>query len=320
MISDVVKGLAFYSRFATSFTTIGYGARRLAWGDEDFDLSDQVWLVTGGTGGIGKAVILTALEHGAQAIAVARNSDKLAQLAGDAGEHAERLSLEQVDLSLQQDLHRLVQKLTASGTRIDVLVNNVGILNNDYSQTPEGHETSYATNLLNQHLLTEGLIGGDALSPGARVINVSSGGLYNVPRNTAYLDQAEEGYNGVAAYASHKRAQLALADYYRQKYRDRDLRFYAMHPGWVDTAGVQTSLPIFRAVSQHVLRDGPQGADTIIWLGATTPPEVTDQIWFDRKPRPAHAFKGTRKAYASVEDIAAHLDKDIEAFKERSAD
>ena len=197
-------------------------------------------------------------------------------------------------------------------------MNNVGILNREFSQTAEGHETSYTTNLLNHHILTEGIIEGGALAEGARVINVSSGGLYNVPRNTTLLDQAENVYNGVTAYASHKRAQLALADYYQQQHAGEGFRFYAMHPGWVDTAGIQKSLPTFRAVLKNVLRDGPQGADTIIWLGATAPAEFADKIWFDRKPRLPHIFKATRKAQATVEDIVDYLNKDIERFRSQS--
>jgi dehydrogenase/reductase SDR family protein 12 len=229
------------------------------------------------------------------------------------------LSLEKVDLSLQVETHKLVEKLSASDKKIDVLVNNVGVLKREFSQTAEGHETTYATNLLNHHVLSEGLIEGGALAKGARVINVSSGGLYNVALNTSLLDQAESGYNGVAAYASHKRAQLALADYYQQRHAGKGYRFYAMHPGWVDTAGVQKSLPTFRAILKYILRDGPQGADTIIWLGATTPAEVAGKIWFDRKPRPAHVFKATRNPLASVEDVVDHLNKDIEGLKSQSS-
>jgi len=317
-ISNTLNIWKFYSRFATSFTTIGYRARKIFWGRDDYDFTNQLWLVTGATGGIGRAATLIALKHGAKVIAVARNTEKLRELANDAGGNSDNLILEKVDLSLQSSVRGLVRKLSSGNTKIDVLVNNVGILNRGHSRTSEGHETTYATNLLNHHLLTEGLIEGESLAPDARVINVASGGLYNVPLNTAYLDQSSEGYNGVAAYASHKRAQLALADYYQKVHADKGFRFYAMHPGWVDTEGVKTALASFRATFKLILRDGYQGADTIIWLGATAPTEVVDKIWFDRKARYAHVFKISRRTATSVEDLAAYLNKDIEAFKKES--
>jgi len=317
-ISTTLNIWKFYSRFAISFTTIGYGVRRLIWGGNDYDLSNQVWLVTGATGGIGRATVLTALKHGATVIAVARNTEKLKELEKSAEGISDKLVLEKVDLSLQSSVQGLVDKFSTSDNKIDVLVNNVGILYREHSQTSEGHETTYATNLLNQHVLTEGLIKGESLAAKARIINVASGGLYNVPRNTAYLNMASEGYNGVAAYASHKRAQLALTDYCQKKHAHRGLCFYTMHPGWVDTDGVKRALASFRATFKYILRDSFQGADTIIWLGATAPKEVVDKIWFDRKARYAHVFKISRRTATSIEDIAAYLDKDIEAFKKKS--
>lgn len=312
--ANLIRGLTFFVLFSGSFTSIGYRIRRMKWSQKNFDLSDQVWLVTGAYGGIGSAIVSRTLACGAKVIAVGRNSEKLAELADQVGDNSELLTTEKVDLSLQAEVHRLVEKLSA-GKKIDVLVNNVGILKHDFSQTAEGHEITYATNLLNHHILTEGVIESGALAKGARVINVSSGGLYNVPRNIEFLDQAENVYNGVTAYASHKRAQLALADYYQRQYAEKGYRFYAMHPGWVDTAGVQKSLPTFRAVLKNVLRDGWQGADTIIWLGATAPAEVADKIWFDRKPRRPHVFRVTRNALATVDDVVDHLNKDIERFR-----
>ena len=110
----------------------------------------------------------------------------MATLANDAGEHATNLILEKNDLSLQADMHQLIPKLVAAVRKVDILVNNVGILNNEFYKTIEGHEITYVTNLLNHHLLTEGLLDGKAIAPKARVINVTSGGMYNVPRNTFF--------------------------------------------------------------------------------------------------------------------------------------
>jgi dehydrogenase/reductase SDR family protein 12 len=316
---EIFRGLTFYVRFLGSFTSIGYNLRRMRWGNENFDLSNQVWLVTGAYGGIGSAIATNIIALGGEVIAVGRNRKKLAALANQVGSETSRIYQEVVDLSLQAEVHKLVEKLSAGDKKIDVVVNNVGILNNKFSQTAEGHETTYATNLLNHHLLTEGLIAGNALEEDARIINVSSGGLYNVPLNTDLLDQAESEYNGVMAYASHKRAQLALADHYQQEYAKQGFRFYAMHPGWVDTEGVQKSLPGFRAMLKNILRDSSEGADTIIWLGATAPTEAPGKIWFDRKPRPSHIFRSTRNSLTTTKDIVAYLNKDIALYKGRIA-
>jgi hypothetical protein len=62
-----------------------------------------------------------------------------------------------------------------------------------------------------------------------------------------------------------------------------------MHPGWVDTPGIERALPAFRRVTRPILRTLDQGADTIVWLGgAAEPLESTGRFWQDRRPRPTH--------------------------------
>ena len=275
--------------------------------------------MTGATGGIGGATVLKALEHGATVIAAARNQNKMDDLRQRAGENADRLLEEMVDLSLVSDTHTFAKRLAARTEKIDVLVNNVGILNTDHGETAEGFETTYGVNLLNHHQLTEAMFAHGKFNAGARVIEVSSGGMYNAPLNTVMLDQKAEHFNGKATYSSHKRAQMVLTDHYRQKHSEKGLKFYAMHPGWVDTDTVKTGLPVFRALLWPILRTGTQGADTINWIGATAPEEVEDKIWFDRKPRSAHAFKVSRKPKVTPAELVAYLEADIEKHLPQSA-
>jgi len=319
-MSKLLAVLGFYLRFLPSFTRIGYLVRRITWSNDEYDLTGQVWLVTGATGGIGSATVLKALEHGATVIVAARDTNKMSALKEKAGAHADRLIGEIVDLSLQSEVRRFVtqlsKRLATQSEKIDVLSNNVGVINDEHKLTAEGFETTYALNLLNHHLLTTSLIDQDLLSESAGVINVTSGGMYNAPLNTVMINQTAERFNGIAAYTSHKRAQMTLTDYYRATYRethqDKDLHFYCVHPGWVDTDGVKTALPNFRAMLWPILRNNAQGADTIVWIGATTPSEVENSVWFDRKPRPAHVMEASRTPLATAEQLVTYLNKDLE--------
>jgi hypothetical protein len=70
---------------------------------------------------------------------------------------------------------------------------------------------------------------------------------------------------------------------------------HEMHPGWVDTEGVQRWMPIFRAVTRPIIRTPEEGADTIVWLGAAAEPlTVTGRFWHDRRARPTHYRLGAR--------------------------
>jgi len=297
------KLLAFYGRFLPSFSVLGYLARRAFWRDPPGDFRGQTWLVTGASGGIGRAIAEGALARGARVIAVARNPARLAAL----GE-SQALRREACDLASGAGVEALLARLQQP---VDVLVNNVGVLLDSLSHTAEGHETAYATNLLQHYRLTEGLLRRGLLGREGVVINMSSGGMYNAPLLLAPMRDPPLPYNGVLAYALHKRAQLVLNGWWHGAYPEGP-RFYVMHPGWADTAGVRTSLPRFRRLLAPLLRSAAQGADTALWLAAVRPPQPPgEHIWFDRAPRPAHVFAHTQDTPHDAAQLVAFLEEDL---------
>jgi dehydrogenase/reductase SDR family protein 12 len=318
-LQQLKKIVRFYARFTLSFTQVGYAWRRLGWGRLTPGYAGQHWVVTGASGGIGGHIATEAARHGALVTAVARSPDKLARLVADArAASITGVDTEQCDLALQRDVHALLGRLAAAGRKVDVLVNNVGVLLDDHSLTAEGRETSYGTNLLNHYLLTEGLIRRGVLGQGAVVINMTSGGAYNVPLSTAFLNLTDpKTFNGTAAYGFHKRAQIVLTTWWRRKYGPRGITFYVMHPGWSDTDGVKRSLPRFRKILHPVLRDSASGADTALWLAAKRPPQRDeDCVWFDRATRPAHVYPETRVSKETPESLVRYLEADLARFPE----
>lgn len=307
--AQLKKIAAFYGRFAPSFSAIGYHARALAWPKLEADFSGQTWVVTGATGGVGGAVAAGALERGATVVAVARNAERLAALAK---RHPLRTVPLAADQSLVREARRVVREIAKSGRRVDVLVNNVGVLLDDFELTDEGFEKSYATNILSHFVLTEGLIAADAFAPDAAVINMSSGGMYNAPLTLDYMGMKNpKKYSGVYAYAVHKRGQAELTKHWHAKYGPRGMSFYVMHPGWADTEGVRTAMPNFRRILGPILRNDAQGADTAIWLAATRPAEPgPEAFWFDREPREAHAWPQTMVTKWTPADLAAFLERE----------
>lgn len=294
--------LAFYGRFSLSFTEIGYRARRLAWPAFTPDFSGQHWLVTGATGGLGREIALSAHSAGATVTGAARDRAKLQDLSRD------RLQAECCDFTSLDDTQRLIERLADGGRPIDVLVNNVGVLNVEPVVTKEGLEASFVSNLLSHYLLTECLIDRGVLRSGSVVINMTSGGAYMAPLRIAALNVTQPAhYNGMTAYAMHKRAQIVLNEFWREQYSRQGIAFYVMHPGWVDTAGVQRSLPGFRRLYRPILRDARSGADTALWLAAVRPEQPTAPcLWFDRKARKTHAFSLTQQG-DTADSLLRHL-------------
>ena len=192
-------------------------------------------------------------------------------------------------------------------------MNNVGVLNDDLVVTTEGREASFTSNLLSHFQLTEALIAKGVLGRGTVVVNVTSGGGYNVPLSTAMLNVTDPArYNGTVAYGFHKRAQMVLNQHWRDSYGQLAVDFYVMHPGWSDTAGVQRSLPRFRKILRPILRDERSGADTAIWLAATRPNQPEHElVWFDRKVRTAHAYERTRTTKDTPASLVAALQAEL---------
>lgn len=314
-LQQLKKVVAFYGRFTLSFTQVGFVVRRLSWPSHTSNYSGQHWVVTGASGGLGGAIVLAALAGGARVTAVARDAAKLDALrerARSAGLPAPRI--ETCDFSLQADTHSLLGRLCDTGQAVDVLVNNVGVLLDDHALTREGRETSYVTNLLSHYLLTEGLIRRGAMHPpDSLVVNMTSGGAYNVPLSSALLDVRDASkFNGTVAYAFHKRAQIVLNEHWRTVHGGRGVAFYVMHPGWADTDGVKRSLPRFRRILKPVLRDELSGSDTCMWIAATRPTQPAGEgVWFDRKLRPAHVYPRTVASRDTAATLVAALEADL---------
>ena len=326
-IADGVRAAQFFIGFLPSFTRLGYCARRSArpsaWGGSDQRFDGQQWLVTGASTGIGREIAMQAARLGAHVIAIARSRERLDALAAACALAGGRLTPVALDLSLVTSTDRLLDEILpalaarahagprahAGAISIDVLVNNVGIMLDAPAHTPEGLDRAFATNLLNPYLLTRGLVERGLARPDAVIINMSSGGMYTVPLEVAKL-AALTPYDGALAYARHKRAQVALTARLacNAARSDSASRYYVMHPGWVDTPGVETSMPAFHKLLRPLLRTPTEGADTALWLAARRPASAAEGIWFDRALRPAHVFASTR-AGDSVDALLDCLDE-----------
>jgi dehydrogenase/reductase SDR family protein 12 len=276
------------------YTALGYRLRDHP--EITTDLHGRVALVTGATSGLGQATATALAELGASLIIVGRNLEKTKRVAETIAEQTgnSKIRFELADLSSMKEIRALAERIEAP---VHLLVNNAGVLLGERSETAEGFETSFATNLLGPFLLTELLI--DKLEPPARIINVSSGGMYTQRLRVDELQMAPGLYDGTIAYARSKRAQVILTEMWAERLRDRGIVVHSMHPGWADTPGVATSLPRFYKLSKPLLRTPEQGADTIVWLCAS--PEAGQSsglFWHDRKPRPTHRMRRTRETEA----------------------
>jgi NAD(P)-dependent dehydrogenase (short-subunit alcohol dehydrogenase family) len=195
-----------------------------------------------------------------------------------------------------EEIRRLAAHLTGTEPRLDVLVNNVGVLMPERAVSDEGMELTLATNLAGPFLLTNLLVPLLLRSAPARIVNVSSGGMYAERIRPDDMEYQRGTYRGASAYARTKRGQVVLTEMWAERLAGSGVVVHAMHPGWVGTAGVEQSLPTFNTLMKPFLRTVAQGADTIVWLATAPEPALsTGRFWFDREVVPTHWSRSTRE-------------------------
>jgi NAD(P)-dependent dehydrogenase (short-subunit alcohol dehydrogenase family) len=294
----VVPGLVGFTRF-------GYRAARRHWNPVSAYLRDRHVVITGATSGLGLTTATTLAARGAELTLVARDrakaNDVVRELKRRFGNS--RVHVEIADLSLLEDVRSLVARLLEKGRPIDVLVNNAGALIDPRELTTEGLEKSFALLLAGPYVLTEGLrplLKQSAAARGvARVVNVLSGGMYTQKIHVEDLQSEKGRYSGAVAYARAKRGLLIVTEEWARRWAKDGIVVNAMHPGWADTPGVVSALPVFHRLTEKVLRTPEEGADTIVWLAAATEAgKVSGEFWLDRRPHLKHVLPGTGETAA----------------------
>ena len=136
-------------------------------------MQGQVVVLTGGTSGIGEAAALKLAGMGARLVLVARDPQRVEATLNrlpTAGKHTAHLA----DLSRIAETMRVAEEIAAAEPRIDVLINNAGVMSAHRQLTAEGLELTFATNHLAYFVLTEGLLRRLLASAPARIINTAS--------------------------------------------------------------------------------------------------------------------------------------------------
>ena len=290
------------------YTSLGYRLRSRSWNGEPRAnaLAGRTVLVTGASSGIGEAATERLAELGARVHMVARDAERgsaarervAARLAVSGRTRARKLlELELCDLSDLESVRSFAAAFAARTPALHGLLHSAGVLPVRRERSAQGHELGFATNVLGSFLLTNLLL--PALHRGApsRVVLVSSGGMYTARLRLDDLELDCSDFDGARFYAHTKRIQVILAKLWAERERDGGVAFSSLHPGWVDTPGLEMSLPRFHGLLRPLLRDPAQGADTAVWLLATDQAaREPGAFWHDRRPRPEHRLPWTRES------------------------
>ena len=299
--SDVVDAL-LEAPVVTSFTRLGHDIRSRVehWRPvSSYDMTGRVILLTGATSGLGLSAAETLARCGASVILLGRDAAKTEKVRADISARTgnTRLSTVVADMGDLDAVRGAAAQVLAEHDRLDVLIHNAGALTDDRRVSAQGIEMTVASQVVGPFLLTALLFDLLAASAPARVLTMSSGGLYATGLTVDDLEMDDASYKGAEQYARAKRAQVTLNEMWAQRFADSGVSFHTVHPGWADTPGVAESLPTFRRVVGPLLRTPAQGADTLVWLATDDgePLATNGLFWLDRRPRSLHRLPTTRR-------------------------
>ena len=258
---------------------------------EQRPLAGRNVLVTGGTGGIGKAAAAGLAALGARVGIVGRDGARLAAAAGELRRRSRHDAIDvfEADLSSQTQVRRVADEVRERYPRLDVLVNNVGGFWAHRHVTADGLELTFALNHLAPFLLTSLLVERMREQEHARIVTVTSSAE---ALGTIDFDdlQGSRKYSGQRAYNQSKLADVLFTFELARRLRGTGVTVNAVHPGVTRTAfGAEDQMRFFEAtggLARPFMRSPERGADTVVW--AASSPEldgVTGGYFHDRRPK-----------------------------------
>ncbi|WP_337102579.1 SDR family NAD(P)-dependent oxidoreductase [Paenibacillus sp. YIM B09110] len=234
---------------------------------DGIDLTGKTVIVTGGYSGIGLETTRALANKGAIVIVPARNLDK----AREALEGIPSVEIAELDLMNPESIDTFAKRFLSSERKLDILINNAGIMTPPLTRDARGYESQFATNHLGHFQLTARLWPALNKAGSARVVSLSSAGhMYGgVDFDDPNFERRE--YNKGLAYAQSKSANALFAVALDKLGYDYNIRAFSVHPGAIKT-------DLLRYVSEEEIsgsvitefKTEEQGAATSVWC-ATSP-------------------------------------------------
>jgi NAD(P)-dependent dehydrogenase (short-subunit alcohol dehydrogenase family) len=209
---------------------------------EGLDLSGRHAVVTGANTGIGYETARVLAQRGAEVTLACRDVEKAEaarqRIVREGGGRTEAaLHLLRLDLSHLESVRNAAHELLASGRRIDLLIDNAGVMLPDRRETRDGFEAHFGINHLGHFLLTTLLLERLRASAPARVVLVSSEALQfaSLTSELRDLDWEERRFSGWRSYGDSKLMNVLFARELSRRMEGEGVVAHALHPGIVRT-------------------------------------------------------------------------------------
>jgi NAD(P)-dependent dehydrogenase (short-subunit alcohol dehydrogenase family) len=250
------------------------------------DAAEATILVTGATDGLGRRVAQVLAAMGATVLLHGRRPERLEATLEELRSQmvSEKASSYLADLSSLAAVRNLAERIISEHDRLDVLVNNAGIIARERKESEDGYELTFAVNYLSHFLLTRLLLPLLKDSAPARIINVASAGQSPLDFSNLLL---ERGYDAMKAYSQSKLAQVMFTFELTEHLRGTGVTVNSLHPAsLMDTKMVQSTFGYSMSTVE-------EGTEAVARLAISPEIEGVTGRYFDGK-REARA---NRQAY-----------------------
>ena len=225
-------------------------------------MNTKVYVVTGITSGLGKAIALALAKTGETVVLVARDADRGAQVVKETSFATQNpnLDLQLCDLASLSSVRNLATIINNRYEKLDVLINNASVYKRNRETTIDGYETMFATNHLGPFLLTYLLMDKLLASGSARIINITA-------PSTTQLNfddlQSEKNFNPLTAFGASKMANLLFTYELARRMENRGTSVNAVNPGLMRTS---------------MAKEAPAPLRLIRWLFSSSPNSAAEDI------------------------------------------
>ena len=266
--------------------------------------NNKTILITGATNGIGKAAAIKFAES-AKSIAFTYRNEELAEdLKNEMQKINPNLSINSFfcDFSVQDSIRECADKIKNDLKAIDLLINNAGVVNTEYSETIDGIENTFAVNHLGYFLFTNLLLDLIKKESESRIINVSSAAHHFVKgMQWDDINYKDDFKMGLKAYGQSKLGNILFTKQLAKKLQKDGVTVNAIHPGGVNTSlGNQNNSllgRVLKIILKPFFRSPLKGANTIIYLAEIDGLSITGAYWVDgRVAKTSHYSKNEAEA------------------------
>jgi NAD(P)-dependent dehydrogenase (short-subunit alcohol dehydrogenase family) len=276
-------------------------------------MTGKTVLITGGTGGIGKATAIGLASLGARVGITGRDRVRAETAAAAIAEEAGNPAIDVfvADMSSQAEVRRLAADVLGTYPKLHVLVNNVGGFWSHRHVTADGLEHTFALNHLAPFLLTSLLLDRLAMSSPARIVTVAS-----AAQGMGTIDfgdlMGERNYSGQSAYNQSKLANVMFTYELARRLEGSGVTATVVHPGMTNTAfSSEDPSRLFAplvALMRPFMRKPAKGAETPIFLASS--PEaagITGTYFADLAPKESNKASYDRATTGHLWDVSASL-------------